>query len=311
MTTEVSIGPAEFERALGIAPGTLNAATAEMLRNAGLRYAKIDAAGQAALEAETLKRIDEGFTVVGEHRQGIWRDAWQEQLDRFEASGYDLKALNPKFVDGSTVLRWQGEYVMSLSDQFELRMMEVLRDALFRMYFSDVDSFFEFGSGSAFNVAAYANIFPDVPACALDWAPAAVRIAELLRERLGMKVRGERFDFFAPSKDLILGHGAGVFTMCALEQTGDRFGAFLDYLLGQRPRRVVHVEPTVELYDPSSSHDQLAIEYHTRRKYLAGLLPALRTLAAEKRIKLIHSKRLRFGSRFHECFSVHVWEPNE
>jgi hypothetical protein len=309
MTTEVVIGPAEFEQALGIAPGTLNAKSAEMLRDAMLRYAKIDAAGQAALETETMQRIDEGFTVVGEHRQGIWRDAWQEQLERFEASGFDLKALNPKFVDGSTILRWQGEYVLSLGNQFELRMMEILRDVLFRTYFSDVDSFFEFGSGSAFNVAAYAKLFPQVPACALDWAPAAVRIAELLRERLGMKVRGERFDFFAPSKDLVLGSRAGVFTMCALEQTGDRFGAFLDYLLEQGPRRVVHVEPTVELYDPASSHDRLAIEYHTRRKYLTGLLPALKKLAAEERINLIYSRRLRFGSRFHECFSVHVWEP--
>ena len=49
---------------------------------------------------------------------------------------------------------------------------------------------YEFGSGSAFNVAAYSRIFPDVPVCALDWAPAAVRIAELLREKHGMKVRG-------------------------------------------------------------------------------------------------------------------------
>ncbi|SJZ42337.1 hypothetical protein SAMN02745126_00998 [Enhydrobacter aerosaccus] len=311
MNTEVTIGPAEFEQALGIAPGTLDARTTELLHSAKLTYARIDAAGQSALEAETMQRIDEGFTVVGEHRKEIWRDAWQEQLERFEASGYDLTALNPKFVDGSTILRWQGQYVLSLSNQFELRVMEILRDVLFRTYLSDVDRFFEFGSGSAFNVAAYAKLFPEVPACALDWAPAAVRIAELLRERLGMKVRGERFDFFAPSKDLVLGPGAGVFTMCALEQTGDRFGAFLDYLLQQRPRRVVHVEPTVELYDPTTRHDQLAIEYHTRRKYLVGLLPALKKLAADDRINLVYSRRLRFGSRFHECFSIHVWEPKE
>ncbi len=199
--------------------------------------------------------------------------------------------------------------ILSLTNQFELLFMEILRDMLFRTYFSNVDSFFEFGSGSAFNVAAYAKLFPKVPACALDWAPAAVTIAELLRERLGMKVHGERFDFFAPNQNLVLGSGAGVFTMCALEQTGNRFGAFLDYLLKQRPRRVVHVEPTLELYDPASNHDRLAIEYHTRRSYLTGLLPALKKLASEERIRLIHSRRLRFGSRFHECFSVHVWEP--
>lgn len=309
MTAEVVIGPAEFEQALGIASGSLDSRTAGLLREADLRFAKIKSSEQARLEAETAQRIDDGFTVVGEHRAGIWRDAWQEQLERFEASGFDVKALNPKFVDGSAILRWQGEYILSLTNQFELKMMEILRDMLFRKYLSDVDSFFEFGSGSAFNVAAYARLFPEVPACALDWAPAAVRIAELLREKLGLKVQGRRFDFFAPDNELVLGTSSGVFTMCALEQTGDRFGTFLDYLLKQHPRRVVHVEPTVELYDAASKHDQLAIEYHARRKYLTGLLPALKKLDADHRIDLLFSRRLRFGSRFHECFSIHVWEP--
>jgi hypothetical protein len=309
MSTEVQIGPAAFEQALGIAPGALDSRTVELLRRAALKITRIDAAGQQALEAETMQRIERGFTQVGEHRVGIWRDAWQEQLERFEASGFDLAALNPKFVDGSAIIRWQGEYAHSVTDQFELQFMEILRDMLFRKYFSDVDGFFEFGSGSAFNVAAYARLFPDVPAVALDWAPGAVRIAELLRERLGMKVQGERFDFFNPARPSPLGAKSGVFTMCALEQVGDRFGPFLDYLIRERPRRVVHVEPTVELYDKTSSHDRLAIEYHTQRKYLHGLLPALEGFAAAGRIKLLYSRRMRFGSRFHECFSVHVWEP--
>jgi hypothetical protein len=309
MTDEVQLGRPEFAAALGIAPAQLDARTGELLDQAALKFARIPATEQAALEAETMQRIEQGFTIVGEHRAGIWRDAWQEQLDKFEASGFRLDALNPKFVDGSTLLRWQGEYVTGLTNQFELLFMEILRDLLFRRYLSDLDGFFEFGSGSAFNVAAYARLFSATPACALDWAPAAVRIAELLRERLGMKVQGRKFDFFAPDRDLVLGPGSGVFTMCALEQTGHRFGTFLDYLVAQRPRRVVHVEPTVELYDPGSSHDRLAIEYHSRRKYLTGFLPALKRLAAEGRIRLVYSRRLRFGSRFHECFSVHVWEP--
>ena len=309
MSAEESIGPAQFETALGIAPGTLPAHTVEMLRLAKLRYSRVSAVEQAELEAEASERVKQGFTVVGEQRAGIWRDAWQDQLDRFEAANFAVESLNPAFVDGSVVLRWQGGYIRSLSDKFELRVIEILRDAVFRLFLSDVDSLYEFGSGSAFNVAAYGKIFPEVPVCALDWAPAAVRIAELLREKLGMKIRGERFDFFNPNKDLKLGPGAGVFTFCALEQVGPRFEPFLDFLLEQGPRRVVHIEPTVELYDPSSSHDRVAIEYHTQRKYLVGLLPALRKLALEKKINLVHSKRLNCGSRFHECYSVHVWEP--
>ncbi|UYN97333.1 MAG: hypothetical protein KIT25_10525 [Enhydrobacter sp.] len=309
MKNEHILGHGEFEAALGLPIGALDSRTRQLLDQAGLTFAKVGDAEQTQLQDETRQAIDRGFSIVGEHRADIWRDAWQEQLERFEASGFDVKALNPKFVDGSTVLRWQGEYIRSLSPQFELTFMEILRDHLFRKFLSDVDSLYEFGSGSAFNVAAYAKLFPNIPIIALDWAPAAVRIADLLRERHGMKIQGRRFDFFAPSKDVVLGHGAGVLTMCALEQTGERFGPFLDNLLGQRPRRVVHMEPTLEFYDPNSNHDRLAIEYHTRRKYLSGLLPALQELADKGRIRIHLSRRLRFGSRFHECFSVHVWEP--
>lgn len=309
MNNEHILGHGEFEAALGLPVGTLDRRTRQLLDQAGLTFAKVGGAEQVQLEDETRQAIERGFSIVGEHRADIWRDAWQEQLERFEASGFDIKALNPKFVDGSTVLRWQGAYIRSLSPQFELAFMEILRDYLFRKFLADIDSLYEFGSGSAFNVAAYAKLCPDVPITALDWAPAAVRIADLLRERHGMKIQGKRFDFFAPGKDIVLGHGAGVLTMCALEQTGERFGPFLDYLLEQRPRRVVHMEPTLELYDPASDHDRLAIEYHARRKYLSGLLPTLRRLADGGCIRIPFSRRLRFGSRFHECFSVHVWEP--
>jgi hypothetical protein len=298
-----------FALALGLARSEIDARTSSLIDNAQMRFIEIPEDEQARLREETRSRIEGGFRVVGEHRSNVWRDVWQEQLERFEASGYDIAALNPKFVDGSTILRWQDRYIRGVTPRFELLFMEILRDWTFRRWLGDVGSFFEFGSGSAFNVAAYARFFPGTPATALDWAPAAVRIAELLHERCCMKVRGQRFDFFAPSADLELDHDAGVYTMCALEQIGDRFGAFLDYLLEKKPRRVVHIEPTLELYDPALEHDRLAIAYHTQRKYLQGLLPALTELADERRIRLLYSRRLRFGSRFHECMSVHVWEP--
>jgi hypothetical protein len=305
-----TLGRAEFERALDLPAGSLDQRTGELLDKAGLRFRAVGADEQARLEAETDQKIEAGFTVVGEHRAGIWRDAWQDQLERFEKSGYALEALNPNFVLGSTILRWQGAYVESVTELFELKFVEIFRDWLFRRFLGDVNQLYEFGSGSNFNVAAYARLFPDVAVTALDWAAGSVRIAELLREKLGMKIAGRRFDFFAPDKSIDLSGNAAVLTMCALEQTGERFGTFLDYLLERRPKRVVHVEPTVELYDPSSSHDRLAIKYHDGRKYLRGLQPALHRLADERRIRLLAVRRLRFGSRFHECYTVQVWEPN-
>ena len=168
MTERMRIGQTEFEQALGLQSGQLDDRTCNLLDQAALDFAQIDSAGQAKLEFEIAQQIAEGFTVVGEHRAEIWRDVWREQLEVFKQSNYDLEALNPKFFKGSAVLRWQGKYIQSISDGFQLTFFEILRDWLFRTYLSDVDHLYEFGSGSAFNVAAYARLFPEIPITALD-----------------------------------------------------------------------------------------------------------------------------------------------
>ena len=247
--------------------------------------------------------------MVGEHRASIWRDAWQDHLDDFVRSGHALEALNPRFVGGTALLRWQGAYIEGVTDRFELAFLEIFRDWLFRTYLADASHLYEFGSGSAFNVAAYAKLYPQTSITALDWAPAAVTIANLLGEKHGMKIAGQRFDFFAPDSSFEFAPNSSVLTMCALEQVGDRFLPFLDFILAKRPQRVVHVEPMLELYDAELPHDALAIRYHRLRKYLSGLLPHLRALEKAATIRLLKVQRLKFGSRFHECFSVVTWEP--
>jgi hypothetical protein len=309
MSSEKRIGQAEFELALGLNKDSLDGRTRDLLDKTRLLYMPIDQAGQEKLQTEIRQQISDGFTVVGEHRAGIWRDAWQDHLDRFTEANYSLEALNPAFVGGTAVLRWQGAYVRGITERFELLLFEILRDWLFRTFLADTKHLYEFGSGSAFNVAAYAQLFPEVEITALDWAPAAVRIANLLRERLGMRINSRSFDFFAPDYGFDLDAQGSVLTVCALEQTGDRFVGFLDYLLSKRPLRVVHIEPTFELYDSADPHDQLAIQYHSQRKYLAGLLPHLQALEHKGEIRMQFLRRLRFGSRFHECFTVIVWEP--
>ena len=213
MINENRIGPTEFEQALGLKSGSLDSRSISLLQDAGLRYAAIDDEGQVNLRSEIADQISAGFTVVGEHRAGIWRDAWQEQLEKFEHSKFDIESLNPKFMADTAILRWQGSYIRGITEKFELVFLQILRDWLFRNYLADVDHLYEFGSGSAFNVAAYAELFPDTPITALDWAPAAVRIAELLREKHQMKIVGKKFDFFAPDPNLALGSKSGVLTM--------------------------------------------------------------------------------------------------
>ncbi|MDI1266022.1 MAG: hypothetical protein PS018_22490 [bacterium] len=309
MPRQQRFGSTEFELAAGLPAGSLDARTRSLLEETPLFFLPLNENAQQKIRAEVQAEIDRGFTVVGQHRAGVWRDAWQDHLDEFVRSGHALEALNPRFVGGTSILRWQGAYVEGVTSRFELAFLEIFRDWLFRTYLSDIGHLYEFGSGSAFNVAAYARLFPAVGITALDWAPAAVALADLLHSKHGMKIAGQRFDFFVPDQALDLSVDGGVLTMCALEQIGDRFGPFVDYLLDKRPKRVVHVEPILELYDPASPHDAAAVRYHSQRKYLSGLLPSLQELARQGKIQLRKVHRLHFGSRFHECFCLIVWEP--
>lgn len=309
MPPQQRLGPREFEIAVGLPAESLDARTTALLERTPLLFTPLDEAAQATTRAKVAEDIDRGFTVVGEHRAAIWRDAWQDHLDDFVLSGHALEALNPRFVGGTALLRWQGAYVEGVTERFELAFLEIFRDWLFRTYLPDASHLYEFGSGSAFNVAAYAKLYPQTAITALDWAPAAVTLANLLGEHHGMKISGQRFDFFAPDSAFEFAPNSCVLTMCALEQVGERFLPFMDFLREKRPRRVVHMEPMLELYDPQFPHDALAIRYHQQRKYLTGLLPHLRALENAGAIRLLKVQRLKFGSRFHECFSLIAWEP--
>ena len=92
MSAEREFGRPEFEQALGLPPHQLDQRAGKLIDEARLKFAEIPDDAQVELRAGTAKKIEDGFAVVGAHRVGIWRDAWQEQLERFETSGFDIKS---------------------------------------------------------------------------------------------------------------------------------------------------------------------------------------------------------------------------
>lgn len=305
-----TLAPADFARIFGVSETGIDDRLRHLIAERDFCYSPLGPQEAGRVADEIRSRLDrQDFTQVGEHRLGIWRDAWSETLDRFVRSGYAVSALDPSFMGANLILRLDGRFVRAADPAFERRFFEVFRDWLFRTWLADVGSLWEFGCGSGFNLAAYAALYPGRRIVGLDWAESAVEIAELLRTQRGLPVSGRRFDFFAPDTGLDLASDSAVLTMCALEQTGTRFRPFLDFIRSKAPRRVVHMEPVVDLYDPDNPVDALAIRYHRDRGYLDGLLPCLRDLDAAGEITLRVVRRLRFGSLFHEGFTLIVWEP--
>jgi hypothetical protein len=77
-------------------------------------------------------------------------------------------------------------------------------------------------------------------------------------------------------------------------------------LITQKPGLVLHVEPTVELYDSSNLLDSLAMKFHFKRGYTTGLLPYLQD---SSHVDVIQFKRLFFGNFRMEGYNYIVWRP--
>jgi len=281
---------------------------AELAAQPDFRYEIPAGAAREKILAQVAAHVDSDKpTRVGEHRAEIWESCWSDNLQKFVDAGYDAEKLVPDFIKPGQPIRLNQQYVVPASARFELDFFAVCRAFLFERFFRDVQSVYEFGCGSGFNLLALARQQPGKRLCGLDWSRSSNETLNLVGKKLGVDITGRHFDFFNPDPGLELGPRAGVLTMCALEQVGPRHGPFLDFLLAKKPSICVNMEPMLELYDPANAVDALAIRFHRKRGYLEGFLPALHKLAAAGRIEVLEQKRFRFGSLYHECYSYVAW----
>jgi hypothetical protein len=311
MNGALTLTVGDFERALGVAAGALPAALQDRIRAADFRYEPLTPAERDAVILAVTKRVDSGeLSRVGEHRQAVWEKGWEENLDAFAGKGFALESLVPRFFRPEPIVRLRQDYVRAGDAKFEFHFHDILRRWLFAEFMAGADAVYEFGSGSAYNLVAFAGeARRGMKFVGLDWAESAVRLTDLVGRTHGLTLTGRRFDFFHPDESLEIGPGDVALTISALEQVGARHGEFLDFLLRKRPKVCVHMEPMLDLYDPENLADYLAIRFHTARNYLSGFLGRLRQLETERKIEIMKVHRAEFGSLYHESYSLVVWRP--
>jgi hypothetical protein len=146
----------------------------------------------------------------------------------------------------------------------------------------------------------------------LDWATSSQKILNSIAERgIEPKLQGRHFDFYNPDKKLKIIPNSALYTVAALEQIGDSYELFIQFVLDRKPAIVVHFEPIDELMDPDNLHDQLSVMYSRKRNYLKGFLPRLEELEREGRLTILRKQRVESGSFFIEGHSLIVWTPNQ
>jgi hypothetical protein len=294
-------------RLLGEVPETLSVECVRRIAARDFAYAPLVGADRDAVIQDVTAALLGDLSVSGPARLDAWERGWGDILARFEESGGDPAALVPHYFR-PVPMRLDGEWVRPRDPRFELHFVGVLHAWLAGGVLADVPAVWEFGCGPGHNLVGLARLMPDRRFVGLDWAAPSQALLARIRSALGLDVRGVRVDMFAPDPALAIEPGAAVVTIGAMEQLGDRFGAFLAYLLAQRPAVVVHLEPIHELYDRTTLFDDLAARYAERRGYLRGYLPALRALAEDGTIELLKVQR-HLGSLMHDGWGSMVWRP--
>ena len=266
-------------------------------------------------ECEIIRQLErnkaDNKVVGGDDRKIVWENGWKENYDEL-INSRNIDALMPKYFRKDQPFRLFERFVHSDNFRLDFELGRVLKSCVFEYYLEEYDSIYEFGCGTGFNLVECASMYPEKKLYGLDYTSSSKSILHFLHDNMGYNIVGETFDFFNPNYDYHLDGNSAVYTIAALEQVGLRWDSFLNYLLVENPRLVVHMEPIEELYDDKNKIiDWCALDFHKKRNYLSGYYTGLINLEKEGKIRIITAHRIYFGNLNDESYSLVIWKPLE
>lgn len=282
----------------------------KMVSEGKFKYRRISRKEHDDIILNILKKIESSdLTSAGPQAKWKWEKGWGENLRDFISSNYDLNALTPKYIKPFCPIRLYGKHVIPLGADFELNYLTAFFSWIFSKYLNAVDSIYEFGCGTGFNLILLAQIFPGKKLYGLDWIPASKKIVDLVAKKNNYPIKSRLFDMFKPDHSFQVTENSAIINIASLEQLGKNFKPFINFVIKSSPAIVIDVNQLSELYDPNILLDYLALKFESRRGYLNGYLTYLRQLENQNKIKIIKVQRSHWGTINHDGFSYVIWKP--
>lgn len=294
----------DFEEILGF---EINGKVKQMISNFDLSYRELTSLERDNYISHVVEVLTSDITKSGEHRINEWENGWSENLNEFKLSK-KIEDLIPKYHGKNRIVRWKGDVVMPLTDNFDYKIHICFVDAILQHYLKDVKNVFEFGCGPAYHLIRLNKYNESIKLNGTDWTVSSQDIINEINNILNLKISGYNFDFFNPNYNINLSKNTGIYTVAALEQVGDNFKEFISFLMEKKPEICVHMEPIDELLNDQNLIDNLSIKYFRKRNYLHKFLPHLENLEKEGKIEIIKKQRIFSGSYFIEGHSLIVWK---
>lgn len=276
-----------------------------------LSYRVLAGAERDAVVLSIIDEMDKRLRVVGANDSTVWERGWGEIRDRIQDSGFHPDLLKPQYFEHHRILRLDGEWIAAENIDFAYHYDQVLRRIVFQRWLSDAERVVELGCGTGNSQLLLAGMRPGMALVGSDWATPSQDLVRLIGAHLGQKIDAVRFNMLDLSgwDDLGIDGHTSVLTVHSLEQLGPNHQGLLDRLIASRTRLCMHIEPIAEIYDETKLFDALALRYHRQRNYLDGWLTALRRRADAGDIEIVEQRRLQFGDRYHEAYTLLAWRP--
>lgn len=282
----------------------------EKIREYSLEYYDItNAERDTCIKKIVAALIDKNLVKAGEHRFAQWEDGWKENLKNV-LENQEISSIIPNYFGKYDYVRINRKFVKPASKDFEYRTLCVIVDWIFDKYMREADAIYEFGCGTGYHLLRARKVNLTASLWGLDWTTASQEIIKQIASKMvDPKLYAHRFDYFSPDMDFSLDSNSVVYTVASLEQIGSKFKKFIKYLISNKPKLCIHVEPISELLEENNLIDYLSIEYFKKRNYLNGFLTYLRSLEATGEIKILKAQRTFVGSLFIEGYSIVAWTP--
>ena len=237
-----------------------------------------------------------------------WQDDWFSVLQNLQTNNDNVKSIiRPKWFRESAFVNIQNCLSLTETPYVDWEYQLITRQMLFYTHLKDIENICEFGSGSGTNFYLINEILQNKNFILSDISVTSLKIIEELKRKLNRNNLTYSNIDIEQDIDLQLPDNTAVITTSVLEQIGDNYKNFINFILKEKPQIVINVEPIVELLDSKNGFDNVMNLYCEKRKYLAGYLTELEKLEKQKKIKIIMKKRTMVSGTFIEN-SVLIWK---
>lgn len=244
------------------------------------------------------------FKVSGPHRYKDWEKGWSGNgVFYSENEAYDNL---PYYFKNNTHIRLREKVFKDLKGFGEVDLLRALQQIIFKKYlkFFNTKNICEYGCGTGSNIQFLKKNLLNLTFYATDWVESAC--LKIVQNQILPSDRVKITNFFDPNTYYSPSDQFLAFTNAALEQSGDMYKDFINFLIGSKNCiGGIHIEPIRELLNLNVKINRQSFDYAKKRGYLTNFYSFMSKI---NNIEILLAKDYGLGSKYINGYQILIWK---